>query len=446
MNSTAFFPSDGAIKGTGGSQPGIIHNKKTHRKEKKAMKTLAEIIQRLSEIRTEMENEDADIEALTRESQELLKAKEAIESKNKTRAATIALVEKGLAGTPVSDEPDDDDTRSGTVPTINRDMRRSAPPKEIDMNARSKRAKELVERGKFVISGAEQRAIILNGGHIATPTKVSGINDIPGVVSSIVDMVTVEDCTGMDSDKVAYQVTEATASAVTEGVAPTTSEPTFNYVTISPSVWGLMAYVGEQIRNQSPLDYESKVINEVRKALRKKAAEKIKDAVYGSELADELQMTAIGADTLRKIAFNYSADSIVDGNAVLFLNKTDLIAFGDVRGTNEKKAVYEITADPANPNTGTIKDGGLTVKYCILPDCTALTGTTNSSTTATKPTMFYGNPYNIKLDLFGGMKVGVSEDYKFAEGLLSVRGTASFGVGMVVSKGMMLISLPKASG
>lgn len=445
MNSTAFFPSDGAIKGTGGSQPGMIHNKKTHRKEKKAMKTLAEIIQRLSEIRTEMENEDADIEALTRESQELLEAKAAIESKNQKRAATIALVEKGLAGTPVSDEPDDDETRGVTMPTINRDMRRSVP-QEIDLSARSKRAKELVERGKFVISGAEQRAIILNGGHIATPTKVSGINDIPGVVSSIVDMVTVEDCTGMDSDKVAYQVTEATASAVTEGVAPITSEPTFNYVTISPSVLGLMAYVGEQIRNQSPLDYESKVINEVRKALRKRAAEIIKDAVYGSELADELQMTAIGADTLRKIALNYSADSVVDGNAVLFLNKTDLIAFGDVRGTNEKKAVYEITADPANPNTGTIKDGGLTVKYCILPDCTPLTGTTNSSTTATKPTMFYGNPYNIKLDLFGGMKVGVSEDYKFAEGLLSVRGTASFGVGMVVSKGMMLISLPKASG
>lgn len=445
MNSTAFFPSDGAIKGTGGSQPGIIHNKKTHRKEKKAMKTLAEIIQRLREIRTEMENEDADIEALTRESQELLEAKAAIESKNQKRAAAIALVAQGLEGTPVSDEPDDDDTRSGTVPTINRDMRRSVP-QEIDLSARSKRAKELVERGKFVISGAEQRAIILNGGHIATPTKVSGINDIPGVVSSIVDMVTVEDCTGMSADLVAYQATESSAAAATEGSAPFTSEPTFNYVTIEPSVFGLMAYVGEQIRNQSPLDYESKVINAVRKALRKKAAEKIKDAVYGSSLADELQMTAIGADTLRKIALNYSADSVVDGNAVLFLNKTDLIAFGDVRGTNEKKAVYEITADPANPNTGTIKDGGLTVKYCILPDCTALTGTTNSSTTVTKPTMFYGNPYNIKLDLFGGMKVGVSEDYKFAEGLLSVRGTASFGVGMVVPKGMMLISLPKASG
>ena len=85
------------------------------------------------------------------------------------------------------------------------------------------------------------------------------------------------------------------------------------------------------------------------------------------------------------------------------------------------------------------------MKYCILPEADALTGSTNSSTTATKPTMFYGNPSNIKLDLFGGMKVSVSEDYKFAEGLLSVRGVASFGVDMVVPKGIMRIALPKAS-
>ena len=141
------------------------------------MKTLAEILQRLGEIKNEMENDDADIDALTRETQELLEARAAIESRNQQRAAALALVAQGLEGTPVSDEPDDDKTRSGTVPTINRDMRRSVP-QEVDLTARSKRAKELVERGKFVLTGAEQRAVILNGGHIATPTKVSGINDI----------------------------------------------------------------------------------------------------------------------------------------------------------------------------------------------------------------------------------------------------------------------------
>ena len=410
------------------------------------MRTLAEIIARLKEIQNEMENEGADIDALTREVNELLEEKRNLESKAQARNNLLALIAQGVEGEPVEGGGEN----YGDGPQMNRAMKRSMAhlpesKAEIDLDERKKRAQELVERGKIVISGAEQRALILNGGHIATPTKVSGINDIPGVVSSIVDMVTVEDCTGMSADNVAYQVTESSASAVTEGVAPTASEPTFNYVTITPSVWGLMAYVGEQIRNQSPLDYETKVIAAVRKALRKKAAEKIKDAVYASALADEITMTAIGADTLRKIALGYSADSIVDGNAVLFLNKADLVAFGDVRGTNEKKAVYEVTPDTANPNTGIIKDGGLSVKYCILPEADALTGSTNSSTTATKPTMFYGNPSNIKLDLFGGMKVSVSEDYKFAEGLLSVRGVASFGVDMVVPKGIMRIALPKAS-
>lgn len=409
------------------------------------MKTLAEILQRLSEIKAEMENEDADIEALTRETQELLEAKKAIESKNQKRAAAIALVAQGLEGTPVSDGDEDGEERNGTAqPVINREMRRAAPPKEIDMSARVKRAKELVERGHFTVSGAEYRSVLTTS-NIATPTKVSGINDTPGVVSSIVDMVYVEDCTGMSADKVAYQATDASASAVTEGSAPSTSEPTFNYVSITPTEYGLMAYVGEQVRFQTSLAYEGKVLAAVRKALRAKAAAVIKAAVYSSTLADEIEMSSIGADTLRKIALNYSADSVVDGNAVLFLNKADLIAFGDVRGTNEKKAVYEITADTSNINTGIIKDGGLSVKYCILPDCTPLTGTTNSSTTATKPTMFYGNPLNIKLDLFGGMNVDVSKDYKFAEGLLSVRGIASFGTNLVVPKGMMRVAIPKAS-
>ena len=76
---------------------------------------------------------------------------------------------------------------------------------------------------------------------------------------------------------------------------------------------------------------------------------------------------------------SYGGDEFSGGQGVLFLNKTDLIALGDVRGTNEKKAVYEITPD-ANPNTGIIKDGGLAVKYCICSALTACAGTSQSAT------------------------------------------------------------------
>lgn len=51
-----------------------------------------------------------------------------------------------------------------------------------------------------------------------------------------------------------------------------------------------------------------------------------------STYGDEIIASGIDAQTLREIALNYGADDEVAGNAVLFLNKTDLIAFGDVSG------------------------------------------------------------------------------------------------------------------
>ena len=68
-----------------------------------------------------------------------------------------------------------------------------------------------------------------------------------------------------------------------------------------------------------------------------------------------------------------------------------------------------------------------------------------NSTTATKPTMFYGNPRALKLDLFGAMEVKASEDYKFAEDLLAVLGKASFGAGLVVKGGVVKVSIAKHS-
>jgi len=121
------------------------------------------------------------------------------------------------------------------------------------------------------------------------------------------------------------------------------------------------------------------------------------------------------------------------------LNKLDLIKFGDVRGTNEKKPVYEIIPDGSNPNTGVIKDGGLAVPYVICSDVTALSTATYSATDI--PTMIYGDPANYKLALFGDYEVSVSEDYKFAEGLLSVRGEAWIGGNVIVDKGFIVVTL-----
>jgi len=93
-----------------------------------------------------------------------------------------------------------------------------------------------------------------------------------------------------------------------------------------------------------------------------------------------LEFSAIDEKTLRKIAMSYGGDENILGNAVLLVNKNDLIAFGDVRGA-DKKSVYEITPDASNPNAGILKDGGLSVRYVINSALKALSDAATVATT-----------------------------------------------------------------
>lgn len=294
---------------------------------------------------------------------------------------------------------------------------------------------------KFAASGnmkLDARSLLISGGTIALATKVEGtINDIYGPqVSSLVDMVNVVDCTGMGTHRVPYVEAGMTAYSETEGSAGTASDVTFGYVDLTPNDFDALAFVSKQIAKQSPLMYEQKVASEARKALRSKASKAIVDAIVASSLADSVTFTSATIDgkTLRKIVFGFGGNEGI-GAGTLVLNKKDLIAFGDVRGTNEKKAVYEITPDAADPNRGTIRDGGLVVPYIINNNCVALSECTNEDAT----TMLYGDLKAVELDLWGGVEVKISEDYKFAEGLLTVRGETLCDADLVVKGGFVKV-------
>lgn len=326
-------------------------------------------------------------------------------------------------------------------------------------NALEERAIKLAETGRMSISAAETRSVLVNTGTLAKPTSVGGISEPFNVVSSIVDMVFIDDLTGVGAHKEAYMKSWQGAQENTAyGTAPTPSDPVFRTVAINPFPIDVLTYVGKNLRKQTPLTYEEKVRRGALIALRKKVAAWIVKGngttqAYGvynavntedtpESLIEELLVAKdydINASTLRKIVFAYGGDESVGGGAVLFLNKNDLIAFGDVRGTNEKKAVYEITPDGNNPNTGIIKDGGLSVRYVICSDVTALTGSAETGATRIK-TMIYGNPYNYKLGLFGDYEVSVSDDYKFGEGMLTVKGEAMVGGNVYVDKGFVVLT------
>lgn len=335
---------------------------------------------------------------------------------------------------------------AGTEPTMTiLDAPVSAP------NEDEARARAFVESRRTSIGAEQTRATLISGGTLATPTSVSGINDIVGSkVSSIIDMVKVVNCVGMGSNEVAYVDEDQGAAATqTEGQAVSVTKTKWGYKTIYPESHVVLSQISKQAKKQTPLMYESKVKEQALTALRKKAASVVTAALKKSNINATVFTTvksgkgAIDETTLRKLALGYGGDESVVGEAVLFLNKADLIAFGDVRGTNEKKAVYEIIPDSSNPNTGVIKDGGLSVKYCINSNLTACAGTAQG--TADTATMFYGNPTCLELDLFSDYEIKVSEDFAFDKLLDTIRGDVELGADVVVKGGFVALTIPKTA-
>lgn len=296
--------------------------------------------------------------------------------------------------------------------------------KQDDNKQAEARAKQLHDNGKLVIDNAEARAVLVSAGNLATPTEVGGINDIMGArVSSIVDMVKVVDASGMGAYKVAYQKTDAAAATTTEGTDYNESDPTFGFVEILPQTETVISYISKQARKQTPLAYAAKVNESALVGLRRRAAAIITEKLLASELNVSKAATALDEKFLRNVVLSYGGDESVVGAAVLQINKADLITLGDVRGS-DKKPVYEITPDTANPNTGIIKDGGLAVTYVI-----------NSNLSGKQ---IYGQMKNFELALFSNYEISVSEDFKFNKGLLAISGDVQLGGDVTVQGGFVV--------
>ena len=325
--------------------------------------------------------------------------------------------------------------------------------KRMDIRA----AEEFKRTGKHTYENVRsliRAAVVSTSTGVIGPVGVDGITDPVAAVSSMVDMVKIVDATGMAQYKVAALTADPSIASITEGSAPTESEPTFAAVTFTPGNYGVIGYVSKEIRKQSPLNYEEKVTEASRRALRRKLNSLIAAAIPASSLCATHAITLAAAATdgsgaftptlLSNIILAYGGDEGVDGAAVLFLNKKDLKAFAAVRGTNEYLPVYSIIPDTNNPSTGIIKDNnGLSCRYCLSNDVTALVDL--SVATTAKKTMFFGNPQACELPIWGGLDVEVNDGYKFGEGLLTVRGEVTADADVVVSGGFVVVTCKKAS-
>ena len=366
------------------------------------MDRIAEIQARLAAINTELDSAEGDaLTALETESRNLLDELNGIQQ---TAQARQQLRDQIAAGAGVQ------------IPATN-----------TRQASEEQRAADNFAQTRRMTIGAEQaRALTVASGQLVQPTKVSGINDLPGVqVSSIIDLIKIVNCTGMGSHKIAYlKETAAAAGEHTEGEAAATATlAQFGFVTITPASYAVLDFISKQAKKQTTLQYAAKVREQALVALRRRAVQVVTSALRASDLLQVKAGAAIDAKTLRTITMEYGNDESILGGAILLLNKKDLLKFGDVRGTNEKRALYEITPD-GNGNTGTIKEGGLSVRYCIdshIPE----------------GELYYGNPQALELDLFSDYEVTVSEDFAFDKLMETIRGDVEMGSDVVVKNGWL---------
>lgn len=324
------------------------------------------------------------------------------------------------------------------------------------------------ERGAQLLAGNEVKfavnelrrdvfnAVTLATGTIAEPTGVgSEVRGGEFPVSSIIDQVSVIDLTGLGSYAEPYVITETAASGgkvttLAGTTRATTDDPVFGVANIKPYEVNTTSFVDRNLAKLTPANYYAKIYGMAMRALRRKVAALIvsgdgqaspdmfgitnaKNAA-GANIFDTASLgSAIDINTLDTLYFAYGNEEVIDATARLLLTKANLKALGALRGTNEKRRLLEITPDAANPNTGTIRDGGVVLPYTIV-----------SALGDSK--LAYGGMGNYELGLFGEYSIRVDESVKAVERMVTILGDVFVGGNLVVDKGFVIGSIAAASG
>ena len=322
-----------------------------------------------------------------------------------------------------------------------------------------------VSKALFLPRAAMEKSVTLATGTLAQPTGAgTNIRDPLGNgVGAIIDQVYVQDLTGMSSYLEPYVISEFDATggdvATNAGKARTASgDPTFGVAKIAPYELTTTSYVDKNISRLTPGNYYAKVFAMAMRAMRRDTVKMIFNGdgqasnndmygiktatnMAGSAIYAKLNVDAVDADLLTDLMFAYGGDEELGGNCRLYLNKADLLALGKLRGTNEKRRLFDIVPDAGNPNTGTIREGGTIVPYSIASNLTALSSSSAGSSAI--QTMVYGDPMNYELGLFGDYTVRVDESVKAVERMLTILGDAMVGGNLIVDKGFVVATVPK---
>lgn len=289
-----------------------------------------------------------------------------------------------------------------------------------EMNENEKRAAEFVKTGR-----TETRAI-LSTGKIAKPTKAAGVSELAEVASDIVDDVHAIALTGNGAWTVGYKKSDAVAADVTDGQQVGGTASTYDTVTINPGEWGVLDEVSNQVKKMTAVDYKSAVEESALIALRAKASDKIVAAVKASALAEKKYSVALDADYIKNLVLGFRANK-KKGAVRLYIAQEDLAVLGKVRGTNEKKSLFDITFDEGTTTSGIIKEGGMAVRFRVLDQLDA-------------GEQLFGQPGAIDMPMWDNYEIKTDEGGQyFANNQIGIRGLQTAGADLVAWHAMQIV-------
>lgn len=361
---------------------------------------IEDIEKRMSEIKEEIEKPDADLEALNKEVDSL--------AEERTKLNEQAELRKKVA--------------AGSIGTVKKNLEEMGETRGEKMNEAEVRANNFVQTGRM-----ETRAV-LSTGKIVKPTKAANeVNGLADVASGIVDDVNAISLTGNGAWTAAYKKTNTAAADVVDGSTVAGTGATYDYVTINPAEWGVLDEVSNQVKKLTSVDYQMNVENSAVSALRDTASAKIIAAVLASSLVEKKYSVKLDEKYIRQIVLGFRAIT-GKGNVSLYLTQADLATLGAVRGTAEKKPVYEITFDAGTTTSGTIQDGGMSVRFRVIDGLT-------------DGTQLFGQPGAIDMPMWDNYTIATDEggDY-FKRNMIGVRGLQTANADLVALHGMQIIS------
>jgi len=264
-------------------------------------------------------------------------------------------------------------------------------------------------------------------------------------VSPLADLVRIINAPGAESYKKGYMKTYGVGGYTAEGGNAVSTEPTWGYIEINKAKITAYTEVPEEFEKLAPTMYIPEILRNLSISIKKKLALEILKgagtsntltgiltaaAATAIETSKDLELSTIDDTTLDKIIFTYGGDEEVEGSAVLILSKADLLAFANVKGTNEKKKLYDI--DIVNHTINKIP-------YVINSNVTPL-----ASASAGGYGMLYGSLQNYELTVFSQLEVSKSTDYKFKEGQVAYKASGFFGGNVVTFNGFLRVKKPAA--